>query len=33
MMALQKDRFAALIRSDTDKWGKVIKAAGIKMEE
>jgi tripartite-type tricarboxylate transporter receptor subunit TctC len=30
--ALEQDRFAKLIRSDLDKWGKVTKAAGIKME-
>jgi tripartite-type tricarboxylate transporter receptor subunit TctC len=32
VMALPQDRFTALIRSDTEKWGKVVKAAGIKME-
>jgi len=33
VLALPQDRFAALIRSDTEKWGKVIKTAGIKLEE
>ena len=32
VMALEPDRFAALIRSDTEKWGKVVKTADIKME-
>jgi tripartite-type tricarboxylate transporter receptor subunit TctC len=32
VMALEQGPFAALIRSDHDKWGKVTKAAGIKME-
>ena len=32
VMALPQDRFAALIRSDTEKWTKVVKAADIKME-
>lgn len=32
VMTLEQDRFAALIRSDTEKWGKVVKTAGIKME-
>jgi tripartite-type tricarboxylate transporter receptor subunit TctC len=32
VMALPQDRFAALIRSDQQKWQKVIEAAGIKME-
>jgi tripartite-type tricarboxylate transporter receptor subunit TctC len=32
VMALPQDRFAALIRADTAKWGKVVKAADIKME-
>src|ERR1700676_2565853 len=31
-MALEQDRFIALIRSDTEKWGKVVKTANIKME-
>ena len=31
-MAFEPDRFAALIRSDTEKWGKVVKTADIKME-
>jgi tripartite-type tricarboxylate transporter receptor subunit TctC len=33
VMALPQDRFAALIRSDTEKWGKVVRAANIKIEE
>jgi len=32
VMALEQGPFAALIRSDLDKWGKVTKAADIKME-
>jgi tripartite-type tricarboxylate transporter receptor subunit TctC len=32
VMALPPDAFAKLIRADTDKWGKVVKAADIKME-
>jgi tripartite-type tricarboxylate transporter receptor subunit TctC len=32
VMALAPDAFAKLIRADTDKWGKVVKAADIKME-
>jgi tripartite-type tricarboxylate transporter receptor subunit TctC len=32
VMALGPDRFEELIRSDTDMWGKVVKAADIKME-
>jgi len=32
VMALEQDRFAELIRSDLDKWGKVTKNAGIQME-
>jgi tripartite-type tricarboxylate transporter receptor subunit TctC len=32
VMALPQDRFAALIRADTEKWSKVVKAADIKME-
>jgi len=32
VMALPQDQFAALIRSDQQKWDKVVKAAGIKME-
>jgi tripartite-type tricarboxylate transporter receptor subunit TctC len=32
VMALPQDRFTALIRSDTAKWDKVVKAADIKME-
>ena len=32
VMALDQDRFAALIRSDLDKWNKVVKTEGIKME-
>jgi tripartite-type tricarboxylate transporter receptor subunit TctC len=31
-MALSQAPFTALIRSDTEKWGKVVKTAGIKME-
>ena len=33
VMALGPDRFEALIRSDSEKWGQLVKAAGIKMEE
>ena len=32
VMALAKDEFGALIKADTDKWEKVVKTAGIKME-
>jgi len=32
VMAIAKERFGELIKSDTDKWAKVTKAAGIKME-
>jgi tripartite-type tricarboxylate transporter receptor subunit TctC len=32
VMALDQDRFAALIRSDLSKWGKVVKTAGIQIE-
>jgi tripartite-type tricarboxylate transporter receptor subunit TctC len=32
VMAIDGDRFTALIRADTEKWGKVVKNAGIKME-
>jgi tripartite-type tricarboxylate transporter receptor subunit TctC len=32
IMVLERDRFADLIRKDTEKWGKVVKSAGIKME-
>lgn len=32
VMALPKAEFGALIKADTDKWEKVVKAAGIKME-
>jgi tripartite-type tricarboxylate transporter receptor subunit TctC len=32
VMALEQDRFAALIRSDLEKWGKVVKTANIQME-
>ena len=32
VMVLERDRFADLIRKDTEKWGKVVKSAGIKME-
>jgi tripartite-type tricarboxylate transporter receptor subunit TctC len=33
VMALGPDRFEQLIRGDLDKWGKVVKTAGIKLEE
>ena len=33
VMALDQGAFAALIRSDTEKWGKVVKAANIQVEE
>jgi tripartite-type tricarboxylate transporter receptor subunit TctC len=32
VMAIDGDQFTALIRADTEKWGKVVKNAGIKME-
>jgi tripartite-type tricarboxylate transporter receptor subunit TctC len=32
VMVLEKEKFADLIRSDLEKWGKVTKAAGIAME-
>ena len=32
VMVLERDRFADLIREDTEKWGKVVKSAGIKVE-
>jgi tripartite-type tricarboxylate transporter receptor subunit TctC len=32
VMAIAKGRFGELIKSDTDKWSKVTRAAGIKME-
>lgn len=32
VMLLERDKFAALIKKDLDKWGKVIKTAGITME-
>ena len=32
VMALPQEQFGALIRSDQEKWQKVIKAADIKME-
>lgn len=32
VMLLEKDKFAALIKKDLDKWEKVIKTAGITME-
>ena len=32
VMALAKEKFGELIKADTDKWEKVIKTAGIKME-
>jgi len=31
VMLLEKEKFADLIRKDREKWGKVIKSAGIKM--
>ena len=33
VMALDQNQFAALIRSDTEKWGKVVKSANIQVEE
>ena len=33
VMALGPNRFEALIRSDSEKWGQLVKAAGIKMAE
>jgi len=33
VMALPPSEFGALIRSDYDRWGKVIQTAGIKIEE
>jgi tripartite-type tricarboxylate transporter receptor subunit TctC len=33
VIALGPNRFEALIRSDSEKWGQLVKAAGIKMEE
>jgi tripartite-type tricarboxylate transporter receptor subunit TctC len=33
VMALDQDQFAALIRSDTEKWGNVVKTANIQVEE
>jgi tripartite-type tricarboxylate transporter receptor subunit TctC len=32
VMLLERDKFAALIKKDRDKWEKVIKTAGISME-
>src|SRR5215813_13064108 len=32
VMCITKEKFAELIKSDTDKWGKVTREAGIKME-
>ncbi len=32
VMLLEKDKFADLIRKDTEKWGKVIKSAGIAVQ-
>lgn len=32
VMTLEQDRFADLIRKDLEKWGKVVKTAGIKMD-
>ena len=32
VMLLARDKFADLIRKDTEKWGKVIKTAGITVE-
>ena len=31
-MVLERDRFGDLIRKDTEKWGEVVKSAGIKVE-
>jgi tripartite-type tricarboxylate transporter receptor subunit TctC len=33
VMALDQKDFAALIKSDTEKWGKVVKTANIQVEE
>jgi tripartite-type tricarboxylate transporter receptor subunit TctC len=33
VMALPRDQFTALIRSDTEKWGKVVKTANIQVEQ
>jgi tripartite-type tricarboxylate transporter receptor subunit TctC len=33
VMALPRDQFTALIRSDTEKWGKVVKSANIQIEQ
>jgi tripartite-type tricarboxylate transporter receptor subunit TctC len=33
VMALDQDKFTALIRSDTEKWGKVVKTANIQVEQ
>jgi tripartite-type tricarboxylate transporter receptor subunit TctC len=33
VMALPRDQFTALIRSDTEKWGKVVKTANIQIEQ
>ena len=32
VMLLEREKFADLIRKDSEKWGKVIKSAGIKVE-
>ena len=32
VMVLERDRFADLIREDTQRWGKVVESAGIKVE-
>jgi len=32
VMLLEREKFADLIRKDSEKWGKVIKSAGIKIE-
>ena len=32
VMLLERDKFADLIRNDTEKWGKVIKSAGIAVQ-
>jgi tripartite-type tricarboxylate transporter receptor subunit TctC len=31
-MLLEREKFAALIKKDLDKWGEVIKTAGITAE-
>ena len=32
VMVLEKEKFGDLIRKDTEKWGKVVKSAGITVE-